>query len=172
MIRKSFDKALKKGAVGEAIVRQLMEAKGWTVYQPFTEGAHAFDILGIKDKKTAIALDVKTKARLNKWPITGVSQSHFEEYWEFSEKHCMQFWIVFVDEMLREIYGNTIEELERSVLCEDGTIYPWVSEDPRGKKIRYWHLDSMRHIADIEVDDAETLRSLSQRSYEYKPTGS
>ena len=168
MTQKNFEKRLEKGAVGESIVRKLMEAKGWVVYQPLTEGAHAFDMLGIKNKETAIALDVKAKSRLNKWPITGVNQTHFDEYRRFSEKHCMPFWIVFVDEMLREIYGNTIEELEKHF--EDGQrCYPWIRPDKWGKEIRYWHLDTMVKIAKIGENESDALVSLSQRNYEYAP---
>ena len=58
MTRPNFEVALKKGAVGETIVRRILEQKGWVVYQPMTDGAHCFDMLSIKDKKSAIAIDV------------------------------------------------------------------------------------------------------------------
>jgi hypothetical protein len=68
MTRRNFDISLRKGALGESIIRSIMEDKGWVVYQPVTEGAHCFDIMAIRDKKTAIAVDVKAKARMNKFP--------------------------------------------------------------------------------------------------------
>ena len=62
------DKAqVKKGNIGEKIIQQYLEGKGWKVYKPFTKGAHWFDMLACKNKAKVIAIDVKTKARFNKW---------------------------------------------------------------------------------------------------------
>ena len=44
--------SVKKGNVGERIVREYLEAKGLVCYQPVTERAHAFDMLAIREKKT------------------------------------------------------------------------------------------------------------------------
>ena len=66
-----------------------MEEKGYVVYKPVTEGAHAFDILAVKDKKTVIIADVKTKARRNYFPDTGINYKHYVEYKAISEKHCL-----------------------------------------------------------------------------------
>lgn len=169
MTRKSFEVALQKGAVGEAIIRQHLEAKGWVVYQPITEGAHCFDMLGIFQKKSAVAFDVKAKARMNKYPCTGVNQTHFEEYQRFSERHAMPFWIVFVDEGMREIYGNTIQELERPRSIA-GIDYPWQMRARSGKVLRLWPLAAMKRIAVLSDDYASALSALNQRSYEYGAT--
>lgn len=165
MMSTVFKQALRKGSVGEQIVRAHLEGKGWVVYQPITEGAHHFDMLSIKDKKSAIALDVKTKARLNKYPATGINQKHFEEYLRFSKKHCMPFWIVFVDEMLGEVYGNTLGELEKPRTVE-GNNYPLIK--CWGPPIRIWPLEAMKNIARLEDCDKSELTNLSQRNYEYE----
>lgn len=167
MTRPNFDIALRKGALGETVVRRILEANGWVVYQPMTEGAHQFDMLCIKGKRSAAAFDIKAKARMNKFPCTGVNQTHFEEYQRFSEKHLMPFWIVFVDEAMRSIYGNTIEELEKP-RQEGGISYPWVMNAKWGKQIRLWPLSAMRPIADISEEDALSLTALNQRSYVYE----
>lgn len=165
MTRRSFDTALAKGEIGEKIVQSLMERKGWVVYRPETEGAHHFDMLCIKDKRHAVAFDVKAKARMNKWPATGVNQRHFEEYQRFSEKHKMPFWIVFVDEFQREIYGNTISELERPRTI--GSVdYPWVL--PSRTPIRLWPLAAMKSISPLDGAMARKLMELNQRGYEYE----
>ena len=78
--RHDFEKALVKGKIGEDIVRRYLEEKGYVVYKPVTEGAHAFDILAVKDKKTVIIADVKTKARRNYFPDTGINYKHYVEY--------------------------------------------------------------------------------------------
>lgn len=167
MTQRNFDIALQKGALGEAVVRRILEANGWVVYQPMTEGAHHFDMLCIKNKRSAAAFDIKAKARMNKFPCTGVNQTHFEEYQRFSEKHLMPFWIVFVDEAMRSIYGNTIEELEKP--RQEGNItYPWVMGSKSGTKLRLWPLSAMKTIAAITEEESKSLSAFNQRSYEYE----
>ena len=165
MTQPDFDVAKKKGALGETVVRRILEENGWVVYQPMTNGPHQFDMMCIKNKRSAVAFDIKAKARMNKFPCTGVNQKHFDEYKRFSERHLMPFWIVFVDEGMRSIYGNTIEELEKPRI-EGGISYPWT---PNWKAaLRLWPLSAMRTIADISEKEAVELNGLSQRSYEYE----
>lgn len=166
MTQRNFEIAMAKGEVGEMFVRAHLERKGWIVYKPHTEGAHAFDILAIFKKKSAIAIDVKAKSRMNKYPATGINQKHFEEYKAFSDKHNMPFWIVFVDEDQRTVYGNAISELElpRLVL---GKQYPFVM--PTGySPVRLWPLEAMKHIANLDDACAAQLTSLSQRNHKYE----
>jgi hypothetical protein len=166
MIAKSFERALKKGAIGEALIQSILEKRGWVVYKPITDGAHAFDMLSIRDKKAAVAIDVKTKPRLNKWNATGVNQSHFVEYQKFSQKHNMPFWIIFVDEGLRRIYGNDLEELEKPRRV-DGFSFPAIMDwQPQ---VRIWSLESMKIIGGIKEDLAEEISSFSQRNYDFTP---
>lgn len=173
MIQKSSDGAwqsknsVKKGAVGESIVRGILESKGWTVYQPMTDGAHCFDMLSIRDKRTAIALDVKAKARFNKWPATGVDLKHFNEYMRFSQKHNMPFWIVFVDEQMLSIYGETLNELEK-LRTVDGKNYPFNLSTQKAV-IRVWPISAMRPIAKLDEVQARDLSEFNQRSYEFTP---
>ena len=63
MTRASFLMSLSKGEFAEQIIKGKMEARGFVVYRPTTDRAHAFDILAIKDKEKCIAIDVKAKAR-------------------------------------------------------------------------------------------------------------
>lgn len=165
MTRKSFELSIRKGALGEKIVRERMEAKGWVVYCPVTDGAHAFDLLAIKDKRRALAMDVKAKARLNKIPATGINQSHFETYRDFSQRHQMPFWVIFVDEWQRSIYGNSIEALERPFSSANFGLFPRV--EVWKVPIRIWHLEQMINIAPIDDALAAELEEISQRSYGY-----
>ncbi len=166
MTQRNFEIAIKKGEVGEAIVKDHLEKKGWVVYQPVTDGAHCFDILCIKQKKTAIAIDVKSKSRLNKFPATGINQSHFDEYKAFSEKHNMPFWIIFVDEGQKKIYGNCLEALEQ-LRVVDGNKYPFVMPN-YGKPIRVWPLSAMIHIANLDDSEQASLLALNQRTSAYE----
>lgn len=163
-----FQKALKKGSIGEGIIRRLLEQKGWVVYQPSTEGAHSFDMMAILKKKTAVAIDVKTKARMNYLPATGVDMKHFLEYRAFSIRHQMPFYIVFVDEMERKIYGNQLGVLEEKRIVNN-VYYPYMMHTKQGKDIRVWPLEAMRPIAPLPDDEALYLESLNQRSYNYEP---
>ena len=166
--RKSFDVALIKGEIGEQIVKAWLEKKGLVVYRPETEGVHAFDMLAIKDKRCCVALDVKSKARRNKYPDTGIDLRHYETYTAFSEKHNMPFWIVFVDEMIGEIYGNTLAELDKP-RTDSGKQYPlrWNGRD--GKTTVYWPLSAMKHVHTLTEAERLKLSSFSQRNYEYAP---
>jgi len=164
MTPKNFDVAMAKGKFGEFIVRRILEAKGFIVYEPRTVGAHAFDVLAIKDKKRCIAMDVKAKARRNKYADTGINERHYKIYSDFSRTHNMPFWVVFVDEMVGEIYGNTLEALDipRTI---DGIIYPMIYGGDTGT--RYWPLAAMIKLHDLTASEKEELSRLSQRSHEY-----
>ena len=81
---KNFEIALKKGELGENIIREYLEKKGWIVYFPFTKNkAHAFDMLCTYNKEKVIALDVKTKARMNKYAAQGIDIRSYNEYLKF-----------------------------------------------------------------------------------------
>ena len=162
MIQRNFETAMAKGEAGESIIRSHLEAKGWIVYKPFTDGAHCFDMMSIKDKRAAVAIDVKAKARMTKWPATGIDERHFNEYSHFSEKYKMPFWVIFVDEYLGRIYGNTIDELEKPRVV-DGIEYPWVM---RGK-IRIWPLAAMKRIGTLADKQMKDLTKFNQRNHEY-----
>lgn len=163
---KSFDIALAKGEFGERIVKGILEQKGFVVYKPATPGAHAFDVLAIKDKKRCIALDVKAKSRRNNFPDTGINYKHFLVYRDFSDTHKMPFWLVFVDEMLGKVYGNTIEELSRP-REENGNKYPMRWGGDTG--IIYWPLSAMIVFHTLTPDECRQLQAMNQRSYDFKP---
>lgn len=163
---RNFDLALEKGEYGEQIVRRILEQKGFVVYKPHTEGAHAFDVLAIKDKSRCIAMDVKAKSRRNKYADTGINVRHFLTYKSFSETHRMPFWLVFVDEMIGKIYGNTLDQLAKP-MQRDGISYPYTFDNGYGATI-YWHLESMIEMYSLSETDKSNLVKLSQRNHEYK----
>ena len=152
---------VKKGNVGERLVRDYLERRGFIVYEPQTEGAHGFDKLAIINKRQAIIVECKSKARRNKYADTGINIKHLNEYQYISEKHNLPVFIFFVDEMLGKIYGNTLKELliPRTV---DGKQYP--SEE---NGIIYFPLINTKDICAISNQDAETMKSHSTRTHEY-----
>lgn len=168
MIRKSFELAMQKGRIGEVYVKNWLERKGYIVYMPATNGAHAFDMMAIKDKAKCVALDIKCKARMNKFNATGINQNHFETYKAFQDKHNMPFWLVFVDEAEKLVYGNAIHTLEKGHRAKDGQ-YPMLIS---GGKIRLWSLEQMIYICNLDDAVAAELAGLSQRNYAYTNSNS
>jgi hypothetical protein len=150
-----------KGAFGERIIKAFLEAKGFCVYEPTTEMAHAFDFLAVKDKRQCVALDVKSKARRSKYPDTGIDIRHYETYRDFSKKHKMPFFIAFVDEWIGKIYGNWLEKLQEPCKIGDKK-YPSVE-----RSIIYFPLAKMIDIQELSESDAAELRALSTRNYAY-----
>jgi Holliday junction resolvase len=167
MMLPNFEVSLRKGTLAEEIIREKLEERGWVVYRPKTAGAHCFDMLCMKNKKEVIAIDVKSKARMNKFPATGIDYKNFLEYKSFSETHLINFWVIFVDEFKQMIYGNTIVELEK-LRTENGKNYPFMMETKRGAKIRLWPLSAMLKIADLDDKQSENLKCLNQRNYNYE----
>ena len=154
--QKSFDVALKKGEIGENIIINLLEKKGWIVYTPFTKGkAHYFDILATYKKEKAIAIDVKTKARLNKWSAQGIDLRHYNQYKKFIENHKVPFYLVFIDDKLGDVHLADIENLSNP-------IYP-------NEKIIAWRLSDMKYIMNIGKDAIKELSKYDQRNYKFNP---
>ena len=156
MSRWQEKKSVKKGNLGEDIILKWLEEKGWICYSVTSDRPHAFDFLAVKNKKEIMIVEVKAKAKLNNFPETGIEIKHYNEYKEILEKYNIPVFIIFVDEMLKEIYGNTLEELDN-----DSRESPW------GNQILF-KMKNMIHIGNLTDEQAEELRKLSERSYGYK----
>jgi hypothetical protein len=152
---KYFEKALKKGELGENIIKQYLEERGWVVYFPFTKNrAHAFDMLCTLKKEKVIALDVKTKARLNIKPAQGINIKSYNEYISFKEKMNINFYLVFVDDKNGDVHSLEIGKPVNSF---------------RIKNIIFWHLDDMKYIFNIGQKNIDLLSQFDQRNHDYKP---
>lgn len=159
--------SVKKGNAGEKIVRRFLEKKGFIVYQPVTEDAHAFDMLAIKNKEIVIIGEVKTKALMNKWSATGFNDRNFKEYKRIYEKYKIPIFIFFVDEHKKEIYGNWLMECLEEPQIKDGVEFPKIINTRNGSKIRLYHYEKMKHIAYLEDNDVRELIKHTRRSYSY-----
>jgi hypothetical protein len=154
---------VKKGDYGEDLVHTFLEEKGYIVYKPITEKAHAFDRLAVRNKSEILVVECKTKARRRYYPDTGINIKHYDEYKFISEKYKLHLFIFFIDEYLCEIYGNFLLELIKPVEVE-GNKYPL-----EHKNIIYFPLINMkRNIAKLSEDDKEYLVKNSSRNYDYK----
>lgn len=155
--RVNFETALKKGEIGEMIVQDFLEKRGWIVYRPFTKDkAHYFDALATKDKEQVIAIDVKTKARLNKWRAQGIDIRTYNEYKRFIDKVNVPFYLFFVDDKNGDVHAAELSKLKNAF-------------NPVSYIIA-WYLDEMFYLFNIGEDNIKKLSELDQRSYKYNPS--
>ena len=156
---------VKKGDFGEKIIRQYLEKKGFVIYEPITNTAHAFDKLAIKDKKQVIIAEVKSKARLNKYNATGIDVRHYNEYRFIRDKYNIPVFLFFVDEMLGKIYGNKLNILEKDYIDKSGIEYP---NTKIAKGIILFSLEVMKPVYDLSEQEVLFLKEHSVRKYDYK----
>jgi Holliday junction resolvase-like predicted endonuclease len=151
-----FQTALKKGDIGEDIVSEFLEKKGWIIYRPFTKNkAHYFDMLCTLNKEKVIAIDVKTKARLNNWNAQGINIKSYNEYLKFVEMTSVSFYLIFVDDKTGAVHLADLTKLENP-------IYP-------NSKIIAWNVDNMKYLFTISQSDIDRLSEYDQRNYKFKP---
>lgn len=154
---KSFETALKKGEIGEMIVQKFLEKRGWIVYRPFTKDkAHYFDALATKDKEKVIAIDVKTKARLNNWRAQGINIKSYNEYKKFIDKINVPFYLFFIDDKCGDVFTAELSKLKNSF---NPTPY-----------IIAWYLEDMFYLFNIGEDNIKLLSEYDQREYDYNPS--
>lgn len=154
---RNFEIALIKGNIGEEIVTEFLQEKGWIVYRPYTKNkAHYFDMLCTFNKEKTIAIDVKTKARLNKWNAQGINKKAYLEYLNFVEKTKVNFYLIFVDDKSGEVHLADITKL-------NDPIYP-------NENIIAWNLDKMQYLFTISKDDILRISKYDQRNYKFNPS--
>lgn len=134
-------KTVKKGNLGEKIIKKYLERKGCIVYKPITDKPHYFDYLATKDNKKLYIVEVKTKPRRKYYEDTGINIEHYDIYKNVAKKYNLKLFIFFVDEIEGAIYGNELNALCKEV--EDKR-YPM-----KQKGIIYFHLDNMIELAKI-----------------------
>jgi len=158
---------VKKGNIGENIIRGYLESKGWVVYEPITDKAHGFDKLCMKGKQQLIIAEVKTKARLNILNATGFDNKHFKEYKYIRNKHGIEVFIFFVDEHLKKIYGNKLSVLEKPYKAKDGDYPKLIAND----KIIIFSLEVMHHVSNLSEGESNEIKKYNTRSYDYETVG-
>jgi hypothetical protein len=140
---------------------------GIVPYGPLLGKAHPFDRLcASQDKKNLFIVEVKSKARRNYYPDTGVDVRHYEDYMHIKATYAIPVFIYFVDEMLMRVYGGEIGWLScsRTVAHKGRQLnYPL-----RQGGIIYFPLEAMTTLCPIEADAAKQLKALSTRAYAYR----
>jgi Holliday junction resolvase-like predicted endonuclease len=157
---------VKKGNLGESIVRRALEKKGYIVYKAITEKAHGFDFLAVKDKRVFVIAEVKSKARMNKFEATGIDVRHLNDYVTVMEQQNLKVVLFFVDEHPKEkrVYCQSLYELLIPCVV-DGVEYPNYSI---AKGIVLFPLSKMIEVEKLTDDESNTLTELSSRNYEYE----
>ena len=142
-----------KGKIGEKIVKDFLESKGFIVYAPITEGSHKIDFFAHSGKsKDVVCCEVKTKPRMKKFPKTGFNISCYKHYLEVHNKYSIPVFCAFVDEFERCIYGNWLSEL---------------GEPDYIGSVVVWHLGKMKKIADLTDPQVDEINSLRDSKYNY-----
>lgn len=156
---------VKKGNIGEKIVKNTLEQKGYVVYKCVTEKAHAFDFLAVKDKKVFLIAEVKSKARFNNFEATGIDVRHFEEYKFIFDNQKIDVLLFFVDEHPKEerVYCQKLSVLIQEKII-DKVKYP-NTNIAKGKII--FSLSDMITVCKLTQEQLSELKNHSSRNYEY-----
>lgn len=147
---------VKKGNIGENIIINFLEEKGFIIYKPITKAAHWIDIIATRSKEEIYAVDVKTKARFNKWMAQGIDVKHYEDYKRFQKKCNINVYLFFVDDKSGEIHCADLNKLS------DGFC-------PNNEKIKAWYLEEMELVHILNKNQIKQLTKHDTRNYEYKP---
>ena len=150
---------VKKGDIGEDIIKNYLELKGWVVYKPSTNKSHWFDNVATKDKNKIIAYDVKTKARLNKIEATGIDKPDYLDYKTFNNNINIPFYLFFVDEKEGKVYYQLLKKLPE----------PFELKNKTKVKIVCWYLKDLQYIFSLTEDQKNNLSKFDNRNYNYKP---
>lgn len=159
---------VKKGNIGERLVKEYLINKGYIPYIPDAPGAHPFDLLvASADKRNIFIADSKAKPARKYYPDTGIDLRHYKEYTTIEDKHNLNVFLFFVDEDAGNVYGNFLKRLsEPREIIHIGIPYQYPLIH---KGIIYFPLVSMIQIADIPKIDVDTLREYSTRNKAYTP---
>jgi len=156
---------VKKGNIGESIIKKVLESKGYVIYKSITEKAHAFDFLAIKNKQIFLIAEIKSKARLNKYNATGIDTRHFKEYLFIMDSMGIDIVLFFVDEHPKEerIYCQKLSELKKEKIIEN-IKYPNTNI---AKGITLFSLTDMIEVKKLNAEELLSLKQFTSRNYEY-----
>lgn len=166
-----------KGHLGEDIIKNLLikSPKVAALYQPADiTTAHPFDLIVDLVGGNQILVDVKTYASRSLYRDTGINISHKEMYLQKQREYRKPFFIIFVDDLERRIYGGYLNNLlvpyttdpRRGERGRSSIDYPSIETCGNGKKI-YFSLDSMTHLAQLSDYNIKVLSTFSTGAYRY-----
>ncbi|NBW21520.1 MAG: hypothetical protein EBR82_77535 [Caulobacteraceae bacterium] len=152
----------KKGTIGENIVKSFLQNKGWITYSPDLKNkAHYFDMLATKDKMEVIAVDVKTKARLNKWNAQGIDLRHYKEYMQFVNTTNIPFFLFFIDDKCGDVHCADLSKLTNFFLIP--------KKQENQPDIIAFYLKDMKKVFQLNAVQIKELSAFDCRNYSYCP---
>ena len=151
---------VKKGNIGEELVDEYLHKKGVLTYSCKLQGPHTFDRLCIINSQIFI-IDVKCKPSRNYYPDSGFDIITYNKYKEIIKENNLDFFIFFVDEKSKQIYGSTLDKLEKSIKVGRKT-YP-----SRENEIIYFPLQNMKKICRISEENSQRIKRYNTRNYSY-----
>ena len=147
---------VKKGDIGEEIVKNILEKKGYIVYKPITNGAHKIDyFVHSGSEKKIMCCEVKTKRRMARYARTGCDISSHEQYLEIYKKHNIDTFIFFVDDFEECIYGQWLSVLGEGIIIN------------RYSKVIVWELSTMKKIIELTNDQVSEINKFTKEVYDY-----
>ena len=145
-----------KGNIGEEIIVDFLEKKDFIVYKPITKNKpHWIDIFATKNKKDIYAIDVKTKARFNKWAAQGINYNHYLDYKNLLETTNINVYLFFIDDKNGDVHCAELSKLRNPFYVLDRTIIAW-------------SLQQMKLIHTLDREQINELSKYDNRNYEYK----
>mgnify|MGYP000633671880 FL=1 len=111
-----------------------------------------------------VIVEVKTKARMNKFYATGFDLRSYKYYKSIRDKYNIPLYCFFVDEQLGEVYGNKLNILEENYKDNKGIIYP---NTKIVNNIILFSLDKMKTIHTLTMQQKENIKKHSTRNYNY-----
>lgn len=165
-------KEVKKGEIGEKIIAKLLEEKGYIVYVPITEKAHAFDMLAVKNKKVFRIAEVKSYPRMLYYDATGINEKHYEEYLYIMKETGILVLIFFIDECDKCIYLANLDKLKEEKIIFDrlkkkNIKFPFLLNSKNGKK-RLFHLSQLLKLKELNKEEIIELKKYTTRNEIYK----
>lgn len=148
---------VKKGNIGELLVKEFLEKNGFTLYSPVTEGSHKVDYFAHSEKeKNVICAEVKTKRRMAFHERTGFNYSNYLHYKELYEKHKIPTYIFFVDDFEKCIYGQWLHKLGEGVVMGTG----W-------NEVIVWDLNLMDKKRELTESEVLEISKYTKENYDY-----
>jgi len=154
-------KEVKKGDTGEEIIRLYLEKKDYIVYKPVTDKPHRFDNMVYKGTHKPRIVEIKTYARRNRYPDTGIDLPHYHIYKKYND----DIYIFFVDELEGSVYGNKLSILETPTIVGNKK-YPLKVMTSSGNKI-FFPLCLMEKYFELPEVLIDKIRKNQTRNNKY-----
>ena len=159
MSNTTFNDTLKKGYVGEDIVRKFLQQEGYVVYEPVIQEAHPFDKVAVRDKTKLYLIEIKTKQSTGDNCYV-INNSSLNTYKYFLKEYSLPMLIFFVD------YNSDVKELRYTSLTNllkptivNNKQYPFVI-NYNSKEVCMFHMSSTKTIRSLTDEEYNTLIQL------------